>query len=138
MHRVGHAKFRDVFRGAGYFQVAVDTIDGPADHCHGSLPQAETVCRARSTVRFSRTVLNPFIRAGLAPCPAWSAAAFSVQGSGDFPASAASTSGRRQGLVPTPPAATRAERRQRPTIIEPCDAAISEATTEADPGQLKQ
>ena len=54
--------------------------------------------------------LNAFIAAGFAPSPACSAAACKVALSARLPVRATSTSGRRHGLVPTPPAATRAER----------------------------
>lgn len=59
--------------------------------------------------------MNPFSDNGRAPSADRSAAARMASAVAGLPASARSTAGRRHGTVPTPPAATRADR-----IVEPC------------------
>ena len=113
MRQAGEAEVRRVRCGARHLQRAVDAVDaGPDDRValgrgHGSIPA--TVCRIRTIVRLAELdlerragnrerVLDRGLRRGIGRC----------RKSRSHPASIASASRARHGIVPTPPTATRA------------------------------
>src|SRR3569833_469901 len=96
-----------VGRGAGDLLVCIDPVDRAADAGLHLDPPA-TRLSARAMTRRASSTLNALSGRGSAFASASFAASANVSGVAGLPTSAVSTAGSRQGLVPTPPSATRA------------------------------
>src|SRR5262249_11259508 len=123
-----------VARRAHHLGLAVDAVDGIAAELHAA---PRVLASARTMVRRASSTLNWLCRRGLAPAsPAW--AAWEKPGSvGAFPTRCFSASTARQGLVPTPPSASRAPRIFPPSMRSAAAAATSAKAYDARSRILK-
>src|ERR687892_726213 len=109
-----HVELGGVGGAAGDLLAAVDAADRLSDESGGHA-RAPAISTARTMARCMSSILKSLCPRPWAPSAASAAAGRSAAGSRLAPASAVSTRETRQGLVPTPPRATRACRMRRPS-----------------------